>query len=110
MPRERTENTRLTEVFNLAFRRGANDRAATGLTPSAEAPPPANIPPAPTEYADTGATKAWTEGYHAGYKCGASDAELASVDIPGAHGMISGFDQDFLEQYGFLKGSANHLR
>jgi len=103
--RERTENTRLTEIFNLAFRRGANDRAAAGLVPSGEARP-SNIPLAPGEYADTAALKAWREGYHAGYKCGASDAELASVDIPGAHGMISGFDQDFLEQYGFLKGSA----
>jgi hypothetical protein len=108
VPYETTGNTRLTEVFNLAFRRAANDRAAAGCSPSGVGP--ATIPPAPTEYADAEAAKAWMQGYNAGYRCGASDAELASVDIPGAHGLISGFDQHFLERYGFLKGPANHRR
>jgi hypothetical protein len=102
-PRERTENTPLAEVFNVAFRRGANDRAAAGFAPSGEAPSLADIPPVPAEHADTMTAKAWVAGYRAGYGCGASEAELASVDIPGAHGMISGFDQEFLERYGFLK-------
>ena len=41
-----------------------------------------------------------------GYKVGASDAELASVDIPGACGMISGFSEEFLEIFGFFNGTA----
>ena len=45
---------------------------------------------------------AWRKGYMTGFRTGASDAELASVDVPGAHGMISGFTDQFLEQFGFF--------
>ena len=109
MPRKRSENTRLTEVFNLAFRRGANDRAAAGIVLPASPPSPGNIPSAPEDCTDMHARAAWSKGYSAGFQCGASDSELAGVDEPGAHGMISGFDQDFLERYGLLDGTGDHL-
>jgi len=86
------KKSRRTEVFNLGFRRGANDRAAAGIILSSERSPAPNIPSPPAEFGDDIERKAWLEGYRVGYKCGASDAELASVEIPGAHGMISGFD------------------
>jgi hypothetical protein len=38
-----------------------------------------------------------------GYQVGASDTQLASVDVPGAHGMVSGFGEPFLEMFGFFK-------
>ena len=106
-PRPRTEKTRLTEIFNLGFRRGANDRAAAGIKPTKETSiPPA--PPPPPEHDNDCDRKAWAEGHRTGYKIGASDAELASVDIPGAHGMISGFDEKFMEQFGLFKGLSEH--
>jgi len=48
------------------------------------------------------------KGYRAGHTCGASDGELDGVEIPGANGLIKGFDQKFLERFGFLKGVADH--
>lgn len=38
-----------------------------------------------------------------GYQVGASDAELASVDVPGAHGMVSGMSEQMLEMFGAFK-------
>jgi hypothetical protein len=61
-----------------------------------------------SEFGDDIEREAWVEGYRGGDKCGASDAELASVEIPGAHGMISGFEWEFLERFGFLKGFLDH--
>jgi hypothetical protein len=101
------DKARLTWVFNLAFRRAANDRAAAGLKPASELRPEA-IPPAPDEWSHALEQRAWVEGYETGYKIGASDAELASVDVPGAHGMISGFGEDFLEMCGFFKRLSDH--
>ena len=105
---KKTIKSRLTEVFNLGFRHGANDRAAAGIIISSERPPSTNIPSPPSEFGDDIERKAWMEGYRGGYKCGASDAELASVEIPGAHGMISGFDWEFLERFGFFKEFSDH--
>lgn len=95
------DRARLTCVFNLGFRRGANDRDTAGLTPSSELRPA--VPPAPGECAQGNEQRAWTEGYETGYRLGASDAQLASVDVPGAHGMISGFGEEFLEMFGFFQ-------
>lgn len=94
---------RLTEIFNHGFRRGANDRAASGSKPSSERQPPKEIPPFPEEYRESSEQMAWTEGYSMGYQVGASDAELASVDVPGAHGMIAGMGPEMMEMFGAFK-------
>jgi hypothetical protein len=96
------DKARFVHLFNLGFRKGANDRAAAGLEIAAERTAPHPVPPVPAECARDLDRKAWVQGYVTGYKLGASDAELASVDIPGAHGMISGFDEDFLAQFNFF--------
>jgi len=46
---------------------------------------------------------AWTLGYATGYQIGASDSELASVDVPDAHGMISEMNEEMLEMVGAFK-------
>ena len=46
---------------------------------------------------------AWTVGYATGYQIGASDTELANVDAPGAHGMVSGMSEQMLEMVGAFK-------
>ena len=38
-----------------------------------------------------------------GYQIGASDTELASVDVPGAHGMVSEMNEQMLEIFGAFK-------
>ena len=48
------------------------------------------------------ADDAWQKGFAMGFRIGASDKELASVEVPGAHGMISGFSEEILEQFGFF--------
>jgi hypothetical protein len=103
---EQTDRTRLTDLFNLGFRRGANDCASVGLShgiepgqPMRPAPPP---PPAPTDLKKL-EQAAWERGYAMGYKIGASDAELASVEVPGACGMISGLGQEILEAMGLFR-------
>jgi hypothetical protein len=94
-----------TDCFNQGFRRGANDRAAAGIEYGgavqrslAATPAP---PPAPSGWhADQ--SNAWDSGYGMGYKLGASDAELASVEVPGACGMISGLGEEILEMMGLF--------
>ncbi len=93
--------SRYTEIFNRGFRRGANERAAFGLNASREVQAPQTIPQ-PSVPLSGYEQVAWEQGFATGFKVGASDAELASVDVPGAHGMISGFSQEFLEQVGFF--------
>ena len=96
----RTHNVdkiKLTEIFNRGFRVGANARASNGLPLSGESQPPAKMPTVPTEYGLPLEQNAWTVGYSMGYKMGASDAELASVTEPGAHGMIAGLGEQMLE-------------
>lgn len=95
------DRARLTQIYNLAFRRGANDRAAAGLSPSSELRP-SSFPSPPDDCAGI-ESRAWAEGYEMGYQIGASDTQLASVDIPGAHGLVSGFGEEFLEMFGFFK-------
>jgi hypothetical protein len=109
-PRPRTRNTELTEMYNQGFRRGANERAAAGISLSSKRRLAPSIPTPPETCRHEMEWKAWTAGYEAGHSYGASDAELASVDVPGAHGMISGFDQNFLERSGFLKGIPDENR
>ncbi|HLX68643.1 MAG TPA: hypothetical protein VKV04_03355 [Verrucomicrobiae bacterium] len=93
--------SRYTEIFNRAFRRGANERAAFGLEVSQELQAPKTIPQ-PSVPLKGYEQVAWEQGFATGFKVGASDAELAGVDVPGAHGMISGFSQEFLGQFGFF--------
>lgn len=93
--------SRYTEIFNRAFRRGANERAGSGLKPSQELQAPKTIPQ-PSVPLKSYEQVAWEQGFTTGFKVGASDAELASVETPGAHGMISGFSQEFLDQFGFF--------
>src|SRR5258708_38454056 len=96
------DRVRLTQVFTLECRRGANERAAAGVTPSSDLRPPT----APSPPADCGSgieQQAWADGYGTGYQVGASDAQLASVDEPGAHGMVSGYGEQFLEMFDFSR-------
>ena len=46
---------------------------------------------------------AWTLGFATGYQIGASDRELASVDDPSTHGMISEVTEQKLETIGAFK-------
>lgn len=93
--------SKYTEVFNRAFRRGANERAAFGLRPSPDLQAPVNVPQ-PASQLKGLEDDAWQKGFTMGFQIGASDRELASVEIPGAHGMISGFSEEILEQFGFF--------
>jgi hypothetical protein len=97
------DKTKFTEIFNRAFRLGANDRAGGGLSLSGETQPPTQIPSPPADCVVSSGQAAWTEGYTMGYRLGASDADLASVDVPGAHGMISGMSEQMLEMFGVFK-------
>jgi len=100
-PEHGSFKSKYTEIFNRAFRRGANERAALGLRPSADLKAPLNIPQ-PVLPLKGRADDAWQKGFTMGFRIGASDKELASVDVPGAHGMISGFSEEILEQFGFF--------
>src|SRR5215471_13469577 len=93
--------SKYTEIFNRAFRRGANERAALGLRPSPGLKPPLNIPQ-PVLPLKGLADDAWQKGFTMGFRIGASDKELASAEVPGAHGMISGFSEEVLGQFGFF--------
>jgi hypothetical protein len=97
------DKRRLTEVFNRGFRCGANDRASQGLPLSKATQPPGNIPDCPVGPGDVSGQIAWTVGYATGYQIGASDTELASVDVPGAHGMVAGMSEQMLELVGAFK-------
>ena len=103
-PQPGSSRSKYTEIFNRAFRRGANERAALGLGPAPERKPPLNIPPPAVRLRGV-QDDAWQKGFRMGFQVGASDKELASVKIPGAHGMISGFSEEILEQFGFFTTS-----
>lgn len=97
---------RVTELFNLGFRRGANDRAGVGVTyerKPGEALGQVPEPPPPPVELCTMERKVWEKGYGMGFQVGASDAELASVEVPGACGMIAGLGADILEMIGLFK-------
>ena len=97
------DKSRLTEIFNRGFRRGANDRARRGLPLSRATQPPNDIPDCPEGHGDTSGEIAWTVGYATGYQIGASDTEMASVDVPGAHGLVSGMSEQMLEIVGAFR-------
>jgi|SRR5882724_11545390 len=103
-PKRGSFKSKYTEIFNRAFRRGANERAAFGLRPAPDLKPPLNVPQPglPLKGLED---DAWPKGFTMGFQIGASDKELASVEVPGAHGMISGFSEEFLEQFGFFTPS-----
>ena len=94
------DKKKLTEIFNRGFRRGANDRASRGWALSRATEPPSQIPDCPERHGDIAGQIAWTMGYATGYQIGASDSELASVEVPAAHGMISEMSEQMLEKVG----------
>jgi hypothetical protein len=87
------------EVFTRGFRCGANARAADGhpLAGDRVAPP---APPPPFDLPSAHELDAWRLGHELGYGMGASDAELASVAEPGAHGMIREIGPEMLQLMG----------
>jgi hypothetical protein len=95
----------ITNVFNAGFWRGANDRAAAGIKYDSESLKDVQVPQPPQAPSELSAslTAVWKSGYETGYQCGASDAELASVAVPGACGMLSGMGEGLLEMMGFFK-------
>jgi|RhiMethySRZTD1v2_1073278.scaffolds.fasta_scaffold5068278_1 hypothetical protein len=99
------DKAKLTAVFNLGFRSGANDRAAAGLVISGTTtpPPPAHVPGAPAECTTPIEQKAWQEGYTMGFTMGASNAELASQPNAASHGMVSGLNEEMVEMFGVFK-------
>ena len=65
----------LNAMFNLGFRRGANDRAQAGLP---FPPPPQKdipLPPPPTDLVDAYEKEYWRKGYKQGYATGTADVE-----------------------------------
>ena len=94
------DKSKLTEIFNRGFRRGANERAGSGLALSRETQPPRQVPAFPAECRTSSEQAAWSEGYTMGFQVGASDTELAGVDVPGAHGMVSVMSEQMLEMFG----------
>ena len=104
------DKPKLTELFNLGFRRGANDRAALGLSLGQPAEFPGRMPSSGSACLSPMERQAWEAGYRRGYRVGASDTELASVEVPGAHGMISGFSEEFLNLIGFFRVGGEYLK
>jgi hypothetical protein len=96
------DKRKLTEIFNRAFRRGANDRASRGLPLTGRTQPP-HVPDCSQGHNNLSEQIAWTVGYATGYQIGASDTELASVDAPGAHGMVAEVTEQMLEKIGAFK-------
>jgi hypothetical protein len=70
------ESNRRNEVYNLGFRRGANERAAAGLPYFADTPAPSLIPDAPAECSSQAGKELWSNGYKMGYVIGAADCEM----------------------------------
>jgi hypothetical protein len=99
------DKAKLTAVFNLGFRSGADDREAAGLVISGTTtpPPPAHVPAPPGTCATAMEQKAWQEGYTMGFTMGASSSELARETNPAAHGMVSALDQEMVEMFGVFK-------
>jgi len=104
------DKRRLTEIFNRGFRRGANDRASRGLPLSGETQAPNHIPDYPSSAGDLSGQLAWTLGYATGYQIGASDTELASVDVPRAHGLVAEMSEQMLERVGAFEKMVNENR
>lgn len=96
------DRTRITEVFNLGFREGANERARRGIPRGGNIQAPADTESPHKGLLDPIEEQAWKEGFQFGYTVGASDSELASVEIPGAQGMFSGVGEEMLEMFGFF--------
>ncbi|MCE9525687.1 MAG: hypothetical protein K8R36_06495 [Planctomycetales bacterium] len=99
------DKAKLTAVFNLGFRQGASDRAASGmvLTHSETPPPPAKVPAAPATIADAIEQRAWQEGYSMGFTMGSSQAELAAAKNPASSGLVGELEQEMVEMFGVFK-------
>lgn len=99
------DRAQVTAVFNLGFRRGANDRAAAGLVISRTQtpPPPASVPEPPADLTAAIEQSAWREGYSMGYTMGSSDAELEVAAQPAADGTVNTLDPEMLELFGVFK-------
>ena len=73
---EEENKERINEIFNLGFRRGANDRAAAGLPYSSKTDSPTVFPEPPSECGSDAERDSWGSGYRMGYVIGAADSEL----------------------------------
>jgi len=97
------DKKKLSAIINRGFREGANERHNAGIKISeVKDNITLNIPNAPSDIVDPIETKAWIEGYALGYKIGASDADLSTVENPGKHGMLSGIGEQMLEMFGIF--------
>ena len=73
---ENPKRERLNKIFNLGFRRGANNRAAVGLPYSKSTPWPDVVPSPPDECGSDDEKENWNRGYRMGYVIGAAVCEL----------------------------------
>ena len=99
------DKAKLTAVFNLGFRQGANDREAAGmvLSHTETPPPPAKVPVAPASITVPIEQRAWQEGYSMGYTMGSSPTELAATKNPASSGMVGELEQEMVEMFGVFK-------
>lgn len=99
------DKAKLTTVFNLGFRQGASDRAASGmvLSHTETPPPPAKVPTAPAPISDPVEQRAWQEGYSMGFTMGSSPAELAASANPANSGLVGELEQEMVEMFGVFK-------
>jgi len=73
-------SSRRGHIFNLGFRRGANDRDAASLPYTSHTPWPTSIPAASSECLTDDEREHWTTGYRMGYVIGASDRDIQRHD------------------------------
>src|SRR5258708_31605943 len=99
------DKAKLTSIFNLGFRQGANDRDQGGLVLShtQTPPPPSTVPPPPSELRVPIEQRAWQEGYSMGYTMGSSAGELAAVSNPAAHHLVDSLEEEMVEMFGVFK-------
>ena len=103
------DKSKLTAVFNLGFRQGANDREAAGmvLSHTETPPPPAKIPSPPANITIPLEQRAWQEGYSMGFTMGSSAKELADAKNPTASGLVGELTQEMVDMFGVFKRLAS---
>lgn len=103
------DKPKLTTVFNLGFRQGANDREAAGmvLSHTETPPPPAKIPSPPAIVTVPLEQRAWQEGYSMGFTMGSSAKELAAAKNPTASGLVGELTQEMVDMFGVFKRLAS---